>query len=447
MPNYFDQFDAPAAPAPQANYFDRFDAPQTPASTLGYIGSHLLGGLLEGGKQLGTAAAIEMGQPQQQADMAALPSGQETANKAIYGQPNVAAPNALARYGGAVASAAGANPVLSAIAPAYTAAGALGGEGGSDVNKAFGGLLPDWAARLAGSLVGGGVYGAGKALITAPDKATAALDRLADVKQRTESGEGLFGDFQQKVAKAAESVSPTKNPPPPISPTFPVPMTKTTALLTQPHVPMPTGSEALIAQLNREQTLPYGAIKPWLDNVGPGPLYQAIKGDVNAAIGPSAAAQLEQANRAAQATFLIGKAQMPTGLYNPAALTKQLAKNAHGDEIGSITPEMADMTGRAGELTDLTSPWMKANLPQPSRIGQLTRRLLGAGAAVASGHATGNPELGGIVAGSILAHPETGDAQILRLLYGIPHVPPGVNLLPGVLPSASAGLLSAAAGP
>ena len=102
---------SPAAPQPTA---------QAQPSTMGYIGSRLLGGMLQSGKELGRAEMGQLDPYGQNADLQkalqAAPPGQEQANSMIYGQPNVEPPNAAARYGGAVASSVSQNPGLAAIA-------------------------------------------------------------------------------------------------------------------------------------------------------------------------------------------------------------------------------------------------------------------------------------------------------------------------------------------
>src|SRR5690348_13400876 len=78
--------------------------PPAKASTAGYIATHALGGALEGAKQLGTAANLEMGYLPDAAETAALPPGQDRANRTVYGTANVPAPNVAARYAGDLAS-------------------------------------------------------------------------------------------------------------------------------------------------------------------------------------------------------------------------------------------------------------------------------------------------------------------------------------------------------
>jgi hypothetical protein len=129
--------------------------PKADAGTLGYVGTRGLGGLLEGGKQLATGANLEMGYLDDADETSKLRSGQDTANRAIYGTTNVPAPNAVARYAGEVAASAGTNPVLAAVAPGATITSSLGSEAGSDLNKATGSRVPDWLARLFGGLAGG----------------------------------------------------------------------------------------------------------------------------------------------------------------------------------------------------------------------------------------------------------------------------------------------------
>lgn len=448
MPNYFDQFDTPT----QTNYFDQFDAkaaPQTtPASTLGYIGSRLLGGFLEGGKQMGNAAAIEMGQPQQQADMQALPPGQQQANQAVYRQPSVQPPTAIARYGGAVASAAGENPVMAVVVPGYTAFGALGGEGAADINKAFNQPLSDPVARLLGGLVGGGVYGLGKAGVVSAMNPTsssdAALQKVAQTKTAIESGQGLFGEFQQKAKAAANSLANIQ--PPTIDSAVPIQMTKTLDALTTPNMPVPEGVSQLTETLNRTGgTLPYGTVRAWLNQVGPGPVYQAMNADLKSSIGSTAASQLEQANLANSARYFLNKSVTPSGLYDPMQLTKALAKTPQGDAIGSLTPEMDAMTDHAGQITDLMSQWYRGSIPAPTALGQTARKLATGAAALAGAHALNFPGAGETALGFILGHPDASN-RLANILYGLPRSPmfagAAARVAPWAVPSVSGGLLS-----
>lgn len=109
------------------------------------------------------ARALTAGQPQ---EAGILPGDEEsraalaavtpqTVNRAVFGSPNVQAPNAPARYAGAVAEAVGGNPALSAAMPVATAGGALGGQLGLDSGLPGGGAV--------GGLLGGGLTSAAAA--------------------------------------------------------------------------------------------------------------------------------------------------------------------------------------------------------------------------------------------------------------------------------------------
>jgi hypothetical protein len=447
MPNYFDQFDAPPATAPPQNYFDQFDAKpeqsSSPASTLGYIGSRFLGAGMESGR-LGALADPSMALAPGATDaLNAMGSGQQAVNQAIYGQPDVAAPNAAARYGGAVAGAVGANPLMAAIGPGYTVAGALGGEGASDLNKAYGpSWMPDWAARLMGGVAGGGVYGAAKSLPEAltTSGADKVLADVADTKAAIQNGQGMYGEFQQKAQAASASLASVK--PPIISPTRPVALNSTIDLLTKPTMPVPEGASQLTDVLNQTGgTLPYASVRAWLNQVGPGPLYTSINNDLKSSIGEDAAAQLTKSNQASQAQFLLNSAQTPSGFYDPTRLTKALAKNPQGDSIGGVTPEMDAMTDHAGQITDMMSQWYKGAQPAPSAVGQIAKQAAKGAASLGIGHVTGNPELGGVLMGYLLGHGEPS-ARVGNLLYGIQQPSMAARNLPWLAPSASAGLLS-----
>ena len=224
-----------------------------------------------------------------------------------------------------------------------------------------------WAARLAGGIAGGGIYGAGKGLaasVVNPMSASEkALSDVANTKSAIESGEGMYGEFQQKANAAQESLSKVK--PPDIAPTKPIVLSKTLDELTKPGMPIPEGASQLTDVLNQNNgTLPYGSVRAWLNQVGPGPLYQALNDDLKSSIGEDAAAQLTKANRASQAQFLLGKATTASGFYDPRELTKALTKMPNGDAIGAITPEMDAMTTHAGQITDLLSDWFKGSQPR-----------------------------------------------------------------------------------
>lgn len=373
MANAFDQFDAPSSPA---NPFDQFDetkepSKKSPASTLGYIGSRGLGGFLEGAKWLG-ATADEL-HPEQSAEIASLPSGQETANQSIYGTPAVAPPNTAARYLGTIASAAGSNPVMAAMTPGYTASSALGSEAGSDVNAATGNHLPELVARLLGGFAGGGLYGAGKSAATnALDRAT-TTNPLSDITsnkdvaraldQQERFSDTLIGQYQEPAQQAAEAIGPNVSRPEigrgilskvqdwlgaqranasrdfsAIEAQFPegsrVDLPTTTDLITRPSEgpALPPVANQLQTQLDKSGgTLPYTAVKQWRTEIGAAldneprlkPLYNALTDDMKAALrsqgGDQAVAAFEQANtgyRNAQ-TFIedrlgrLGNASLP----------------------------------------------------------------------------------------------------------------------------------------
>ncbi len=213
-----DFFSAPAPPTPPA-------APPAQASTPGYVGSRFVGSLLQGAQNLGSAASLEMSQPDQADEIAAMPSGQSTVDKAMYGTDNVPPPNTVARYAGDVASAAGADPVGAVIAPGATAVGALGGTLASDANKGAGGVLPDWLARLIGSVAGGGIGAAAPRVATkavagaAPAAADASLGAVTGNKAITKNltnagqfGQTPLGQFQGVAGDTAAAVGAEATP-------------------------------------------------------------------------------------------------------------------------------------------------------------------------------------------------------------------------------------------
>jgi hypothetical protein len=210
---------ASAAPS-NGDPFDQLDAtsgaskPVKP-STAGYVGARTLGGMMESAKWLG-ASADEL-HPEMGEELSKLPSGRETANKWIYGTGDVPAPNTAARYLGAVGEAAGSNPVFAAIAPGYTAASALGGEGGSDVNQATGSHFPDWLARFIGGVFGGGLYGAAKA------GANAAADAATAAPKSSPPGEAqeLPASASDATGTIPGATTPNTRPPPGEAPASP----------------------------------------------------------------------------------------------------------------------------------------------------------------------------------------------------------------------------------
>lgn len=219
-------------------------------------------------------------------------------------------------------------------------------------------------------------------------------------------------------------------------------MSKTMDILTTPNSPVPEGAAQLADTLNRTNgALPYGTVRSWLNQVGPGPLYTAINSDLKSSIGPQAAAQLEQSNLANQAGYFLNKAVTPSGFFDPQQLTKALAKTPQGEAIGAITPEMDAMTTHAGQITDMLSPWYKGSVPAPSAVSQAVRKLATVGAAIGTGHLTGNPEIGGVLAGYLLGHTEP-TARMANLLYGINQPSTVARIAPWAIPSASSGLLS-----
>lgn len=404
-------------------------------STMGYIGSRFLGGLIEGGNALGNASAIEMGQP----DMyKGQPPGQQTVDQAIYGQPSVTAPNATARYGGAVASAFGANPVMGALAPGYTVAGALGGEGGSDLNKAWGpSWLPDWAARLAGGVVGGGIYGAGKAIASgAVDTATGVdreVQRAQELRARVDAGEGRIGEFQQTAKTAADSISEANNPMPSVPSYTPVQLPNTLDVLTRPGGgPIPEGADKLIKALPKDtSTLPYSSVVQWQKEFADHPeLYNALKADRKLAIvaqnGPEAAAAFDQANAASRARYFLDQSKTPQGLYDPLKLTRNLARDpTTGQFLSDVTPQMSALAVHAGQLSDLVSPLANANAPRASMLG----RTLAAGGGLLAEH-SGLPGAS-LIGGMLFEH---GGGRAPNPIYALPNSP----LIPRILPPATA---------
>jgi len=406
-----------------------------PASTLGYVGSRFLGGLLEGGRNIAAANSLEMGQPEQAQEFQSMPSGQESADKAIYGTTNVQAPNTIARYAGAVASGAGQNPVLTAIAPGYSAASSLGSEGGSDINSATGSYLPDWLASLLGGIAGGGLYGGGKALA---GKAAGALtgDRPVengrDIMARVQAGEGRIGEFQKQAEQTASTLQQASADMPQVPAIHLVPMSATKEFVESP-------ASALIPGVDRIQkaieanggSLPYGQLESLKDAVGAAGqsgLYNALKADQRAAIvaihGDGASAAFDKANAARQALYVLNKSVDPSGLYNPLALTRKLAVHPGAGTVADATPEMTGLTNRASDLYNMVSPLTKANMPRPG----LLRRAVPAAVGIAA-EKMGVPG-GELAAGWILGH---GNEAPPNPLYKLPSRPFGTGPYAGLL--------------
>lgn len=438
LPSGFVLDNAQSAPLP-----DGFTLDNAP-STAGYIGSKLLGGFLEGGKQLGSAASLEMGNPAQAEEIANLPSGDQSANKAIYGTPDVAPPNAVARYGGAVASAFGSNPVMSAVAPGYTAAGSLASEGGSDLNKSFGGILPDWAARLVGGLAGGGVYGAGKAIGSKAVNAftgDSAVERGQDIMARVKAGEGRLGQFQKQAEQTAGVLQQASADMPQVPSIHLVPMSTTKEFVESPASAFIPGVDRIQKALEANGgNLPYGQLETLKDAAGAGGqsgLYNALKADQRAAMiaihGEGAGAAFDKANAARQALYVLNKSVDPSGLYNPLALTKKLAVHPGAGTVADATPEMAALTDRASDLYNMVSPLTKANSPRPG----LLRRALPAAAGIAA-QEMGIPG-GELAAGWILGHGNTAPPNPLYLL---PRRPFGTGPYAGLLAGPGVSLLN-----
>lgn len=396
----------PSGTAPPRDLLAGTDAAPSPASTLGYIGSKLLGGFLEGGRQMGAAASTEMGQPAQADQMQSMPTGDQTANQAIYGSPEVAPPNTVARYAGSLAGAVGANPVMAAVAPGITAASSLGGEGGSDINKATGSYLPDWAARLVGGTAGGGVYGAGKSVATSAfGGGDAVINRGQDIINRIKGGEGRLGQYQTLATKAADELQQASAHMPQLPPDHVLPVTNTRQLLDSPagqFMPNTDGIRKIIA--DDGGSMFYGDLAQLKDQAGAAgnsALYNALKADHRAALvearGPAASDAFDKANAARQALYLLRKSVDPSGLYNPLTFTRKMAVGPGGEIVANATPATAALTDKASELYDAVSPLARANTPRPSMM----RRLPAAAVAMAADKAgvPGGEMLAGMILG------------------------------------------------
>lgn len=173
--------------AAMANVPGKGQASVTP-STLGYIG----GAAMDSAANSGMAsfrgdpeeAMTEMFMPEknrQFLDTVRQTDPSAALNTRVFGAPNIAPPNDVARYGGAAAGAVAANPALAAFAPAATIAGGVGSESASDFNKATGEHLPDWLARLFGGAVGGAGYGVGKSAVTGASRLAGSAERAPGI--------------------------------------------------------------------------------------------------------------------------------------------------------------------------------------------------------------------------------------------------------------------------
>ncbi len=464
MANYFDQFDAPAAPPPPKNYFDQFDTAQQPApnaaqpqpSTFGYIGSRLLGGAADAARLQGIGAAMSTGDPQFISQMEQMKPGQAAVNEHIYGHPDVSAPGPVSQVLGGAASAIGSNPAMTFMAPAPMIGGALGSEIGSMANSWLSSPIPDWLARLGGGIIGGGIAqpiatgiknvasDMANGTTSAERQAQNVLADVAEKKAAIQNGEGMYGQFQQKAAAAAKSLEDV--PVPAVADTHPIDMSGTLKILNDEYRVSNPALASLRDKLNANGgQMPFGAIRPLLDDVGPSDLYRAIIGDRNKSLGPDLAAQVTRADRARQAINILQKSVGPDGFYNPAALSRGLFKSPNGDEIGDVTKEVSDMADHASQVNSLMSRWYQANMPRPNPVWANIKRLLGMGAMIGIGKATGSPEAGGVAAGMLAEHPSL-TPKAAQLLYGIPPqsvvvrgaqfgAPVAAGILPGLIPA------------
>lgn len=197
----------------------------SPASTAGYIATRTAGGLLRAGQGMGMGdmmmGAAMTGRPEVIDAVSNLPDPAKSLNHMIYGREEVSPPNNFARYAGAVGEAAASNPVMTAAAPEATVMGAVGSEGASDLNKKFGGVLPDWLVRLAGGFAGGftGAYIPAKLRATfasraaAPDvggDANAAMSKNLANAQKFEATP--LGKFQETAGNTAAAVGDEASP-------------------------------------------------------------------------------------------------------------------------------------------------------------------------------------------------------------------------------------------
>lgn len=384
-----------------------------------------------------------------EAEAYANASGRQAANQSIYGAPEIQPPSDSARYGGAVTSAFAANPVFGALTPGYTAAGALGSEVASDYKPSW---MPDWAARLLGGAAGGGIYGTAKAGVTGAagriSDAYNGVDRtaanVADVKARIAAGEGPYGEIQQLAGKASDSLQKDAAGMPTLSPDTKVPLQNTWNVLNRGGPSSPIRDqlrEALTPDGAKITAGQYGNHLDWMKAAGgtDPALYGALKSDLKGAlttnIGADAPAAFDKANLARQGLFMLDKAQTPSGFYDPTALTKALAKRFNGEDISAINPEMDALTSKASDFYDAQSPWMRANMPQPSAIRQIGGKLAGLGGSLAAGKFLGNPELGAMVGGSFL-HSQEPSQTVNQFLYGLPRPSLMGRAVNGILPLA-----------
>lgn len=405
-------------------------APKSQESTLGYIAKTTANAPIQEGENLWKADIQDSPFSYNATGGGLTPQAQTELNRPSAAFPVGPAPNKVAQYGGAVGSAFSANPVLGMIAPGYTAAGAIGGEAGSDVNSLTGSHVPDWAARGLGALASGGVWSgvkaAGQGVINAATGTDAAMENAANIKARIQSGEGRMGQFQQQAQQTADSLDKASSAMPVVEPTTPVPLTNTTKVLNDPTTLLPADAKSLQAMVNTNQgSLPYSAIKPLQDQFPNNPqIYRALLSDRRAAVvaanGEDAGAAFDQANLARRAQFLLQNSKDPQGFYNPLALTRTMAKDPLTNEVlADATPQMSELTDKASNLYDLVSPMMKANTPRPGVIP----KLAAAGASMGIGHLTGQPEIGALMAAGMLTRPQYGNVNLLYQLprnYGSP---------------------------
>jgi hypothetical protein len=146
--------------------------------TLGFIGRKFAAGVLGSGQNMAVGEGF-------------TPSDQTVdPTTAVFGTSTPNPPNALARYGGAIAEATGANPLLAGVMPLATAGGALGGEA---ANQLFPGSK---AAEIAGGAIGGlgagGVGALARSLMGARSLATIAKS-LGQSETQQQAGAALQG--------------------------------------------------------------------------------------------------------------------------------------------------------------------------------------------------------------------------------------------------------------
>lgn len=448
-------WDSVSTPAPASmtapKEWDAVSKTASQPSTLGYIGSRFLGSAAQAGNDLMQGQAAEAGfglSPDQRIN------GQDVMDKMIYGRTGVQPPGPVARYGGAVASAFGSNPAMGVMMPGYTAAGAVGGEGASDVNKATGSVLPDWLARLIGGGVGSLGYGGLKTATTSLLKDSPSLPadlagdkdamKAAELANKQAAGGNRIGMYQGAVKYVDKSLDDAAGNMPTIQGDTSVPLNNTLDVLTKPRMgpALPEVADSLATTIDKNGgALPFSAVKEWQTEIGDShpELYGALKADRRAAVsatgGADAGSAFDAANTAREAKMFLTSTKNSYGNFDPQKFTQEWNSLSPAKQAAfASNPQIAELAQHAQGLSDMVSPVVRANASR----GGLAREAAGV-ASIAAGHAglPGGEMLGGLLLGGKGA--STANPLYVMQKQGIP--PWALNQFPALFASQRGGLL------